>query len=125
MNKKDEVEEVLDQWRSNGTVSVYDLLKACGKIHAGGKATSFGDHISHLHSEVSEVYEEFRKGNSYNHIYSKGNKPEGIPIELADVILKTLAICSHYDIDISHALVMKLEYNASKRKKKSKDDPHG
>jgi len=38
-------------------------------------------------------------------------KPEGIPIELADVIIRVLDIAGHYGIDIQEALAVKAKYN--------------
>ena len=42
------------------------------------------------------------------------DKPEGIPAELADVILRILDMCGQYGIDISSALAEKHEYNKTR-----------
>ena len=40
-----------------------------------------------IHSELSEALEEYRNGREPTEVYTGNNgKPEGIPIELADVI---------------------------------------
>lgn len=41
-------------------------------------------------------------------------KPEGFPIELADVILRTLDACHAWGIDIDEAVARKMAYNATR-----------
>lgn len=52
--------------------------------------------ISLIHSEISEVLEEYRKGRQATEVYPGNNgKPEGIPIELADAIIRILDYCGY------------------------------
>lgn len=44
----------------------------------------------------------------------RGGKPEGIPIELADVIIRILDYCGYAGIDIEAAIRQKHEYNKSR-----------
>lgn len=42
-----------------------------------------------IHGEISEAYEEYRNNHAAAEVYySTGGKPEGIPIELADVVIR-------------------------------------
>ena len=41
-------------------------------------------------------------------------KPYGIPVELADVIIRVMDICGHYGIDLESAMLAKHEYNESR-----------
>lgn len=83
-----------------------------------------------IHSEVSEAGEEWRDGREPDEVYFKYpsgetgtsredeernlGKPEGIPIELADVIIRTLDACAYLGIDIETAMALKMEYNRTR-----------
>lgn len=85
---------------------------------------SFGELIALCHSELSEALEEHRNGHDTNKIYYPNrehpcsvyeeNKPEGIPIELADVIIRIFDMCGKYEIDLDAAINIKMEYNKTR-----------
>jgi len=77
---------------------------------------SFGDMIALLHTEPSEALEEYRNGHGYTETYYRhhDDKPEGIPSELADTIIRVLDIAGHLDIDIGKALAEKMIFNSKR-----------
>lgn len=83
----------------------------------------FGDEIALIHSEATEAYEEYRNGHSPGERYYSGpfadqqdrtGKPEGIPSELADIIIRVLDVCERYGIPIDEVVAEKLAFNATR-----------
>ena len=75
----------------------------------------FSIQVSNFHSEISEVWEEYRNGRKMDEIYiSPGGKPEGIPIELADTVIRIMDTCERYGINLERAMRLKFAYNATR-----------
>lgn len=78
--------------------------------------------IQRLHlvtCEVAEATEELRDGNDPTLVYHSGGltrKPEGVPIELADVVIRVFALAEAEGIDMSTAINMKMAYNRTRER---------
>jgi hypothetical protein len=103
---------------------------------------SFPELLMLIVSEAAEALEEYRNNNDINNSYYSGKgkthwdsqritvttlytsekprpdlpseKPEGIPSELADIVLRVMDICGHYNIDLESAIRKKHEYNKTR-----------
>lgn len=69
--------------------------------------------------EVTEAHEEIRSGHSPTEVYfnkdsDKPDKPEGFPMEIADVIIRALDTAFELGIDIGSAIKQKHEYNKTR-----------
>ena len=64
--------------------------------------------------EVSEAIEEVRDGHCVDEAYYNGTKPEGVPAELADVVIRCLDFADFYGIDLEAAIVEKVAYNRTR-----------
>jgi len=71
------------------------------------KERAIGDIFANFHAEISEAWEEHRKGLKPTDSYICEGKPEGMAIELADCIIRILDFCGKYNIDIEGAIEAK------------------
>lgn len=94
------------------------------------KLISFPNYIANIHAEISEAWEEWRNNRGLNEVYYECDKseeqrcnidlecqycnfakPRGIPIELADVVIRICDMCGNLGIDLEQAIELKMAYN--------------
>lgn len=71
---------------------------------------TFGDRIALIHSELSEALEEFREGRMRVWFRWDG-KPEGVPVELADALIRILDLAAVDGIDLEKVVRLKMDFN--------------
>lgn len=114
----DEQDGNLNWWRD----TLMDYAREKGWL-TSPEGASVGDLIALMHTELSEAYEEYRNGHEPNETYynvNEGNvigkavKPEGIPSEIIDVIIRALHFCGIFGIDVDAMMREKHEYNMTR-----------
>lgn len=66
-------------------------------------------------TELAEAAEKFRQHWDLKKIIIGDNgKPRGVPIEMADVVIRIMDLCEGYGIPLAKAIEMKIEYNKTR-----------
>ena len=69
--------------------------------------------LLNIHAEVSEASEEARRG--YLEVYyGEGGKPEGTPIEIADIIIRSFDLLKAMGVSVEGVLQIKANYNETR-----------
>jgi len=77
----------------------------------------YGEKMMLIVSEVAEAQDELRKGHDMTLTYFKESapdKPEGVPSELADTVIRCFDLAAEAGIDLGGMIVAKLAYNATR-----------
>ena len=107
--------DTLNGFSSAPMMGIKELVKAAHSIadSHGWHDTerTFGDVIALCHSELSEALEEYRD-NGYMYWENSNGKPEGIAVELADVLIRIFDFMGEYkEIDFEKVVHKKMVYN--------------
>ena len=80
------------------------------------------ENLALIAGEVGEAIGDYQKYADLSVRYEptsdvsvqSGLKPEGVPVELADVVIRILEFCENYEIDFYQVLRMKMDYNKTR-----------
>ena len=133
-----EVQEVgLDNEQARALLAEYDTIKATANAQARLLLTTdnnsirslqaellqytkdkgwdddrgFSDLVLLMVTELAEAVEPYRDWWKENEIRVEHGKPEGIPVELADCVIRILTFCNKFGIDLQDVVRQKMEYN--------------
>lgn len=99
-----------------------EYVERVNKIHVAkgwNDDRTVGDDVALMHSELSELLDDFRSGRGLTEVYYEAQanlieKPCGIPIELADLFIRGMNFAAQHEIDLEAALDEKIEFNATR-----------
>lgn len=78
---------------------------------------SFGETIALIHTEISEAFEEYRNGHAPDEVYfnpEHPEKPEGIPVEMADAVIRILDWAESEGVNLQQVILNKMAYNETR-----------
>lgn len=86
------------------------------------RAALIPQRVALIHSEASELLEHARNGEKPHDLWFHGpsNKPDGIPAELADIIIRCGDFAHEHGIDLETAVRLKMTYNTTRPYKHGK-----
>lgn len=68
-----------------------------------GSEPTFGEYCALIHEEISEAFSAWRNGEPDEYVVD--GKPEGVWVELADVVIRCADLLGYRDIDYDDAVV--------------------
>lgn len=78
--------------------------------------TTLLENLALIHSEISEAVEECRKNNDVVYFDEVTGKPEGLAIELIDVLTRTMNVLYSLEFPVPAHLLIKNAYNKTRGK---------
>ena len=83
-------------------------------LKMGWSRNTEGEGLMLIVTELAEAMEEVRVGRDVTDLYFEGDKPCGVPSELADVVIRVASYCGFRGIDLGNAVEVKRAYNKTR-----------
>lgn len=136
ISQKQFLDVILDDEGLNGLAQECNAT-AHEKGWYDGPPLNTGERFMLMVTEIAEAMEEHRAGHKPDEVYYTSGgfkspyprmernvvstdeernprKPEGVPIELADAIIRMMDFCGENNIDIEYAVRLKMAYNKTR-----------
>lgn len=78
------------------------------------KRNTFAEEVAHLHEELSEAFRAWRRNKDCRTTVDENGKPQGVPIELADVLIGLFYNAELHGFDLFAAVEQKHQYNLTR-----------
>jgi NTP pyrophosphatase (non-canonical NTP hydrolase) len=85
-----------------------------GLIRQHWPKRNLGEQLFLIVTELAEAFEEYRAGRPINEVYEDGGKPEGVPVEIADAIIRILDLTEYHGIKMGEVMRQKMDFNATR-----------
>ncbi len=124
MNREDTIKSMLVREAQFEGMKMNELSReACDiAVKHGFVDASIMEDLMLMVTELAEAAEDFRAHREPSKLLFNDDargipKPEGIPSELADVIIRIFHFSAKHKIDIAHAVATKMAYNETREYK--------
>jgi NTP pyrophosphatase (non-canonical NTP hydrolase) len=101
-----------EHYRTSVELAEQDVLfyERCVEEH-------YGNRLMLIVSEAAEALEQIREGRGMTEAYTlpaKPGKPEGVPSELADIIIRVQDLAGETGLDLDSVVAEKMAYNSTR-----------
>lgn len=98
---------------------IFDVHKTAVEKKWWEPGPTFPEALMLVVSELSEALEKYRQHDPVEIFNYEGTKPEGIPIELADAVIRIFDLAEGFNVPLAEAVMVKMAYN------KTRPERHG